>query len=457
MGRGIFNRRQFIKAALYASAAVAPLTIGRAKAQALDGTEVIVVGAGIAGLGAARSLADQGAKVTVLEAKPRIGGRLYTDFSMGAPFEYGAGWIHGPSPDNPTKQLADAVNAQTIVTDNDNMIVFDDEGEELDDEELEEIDEDWSDILEKVDEELELRDTRSLRQAVSDLFPSALNDEGLVWALSAYTEFATGGPIENLSAVLHDDDDAFDLPDVVVTTGYDKILGPLAEGLDIRLSTNVQTIEYGEDGATVYTDQGDFEADYVVCSLPLGVLKAGTVTFDPPLPSDYRKNIEKIGFGSVTKIAFKFEQPFWDVETQYFGIMTEPKGRWNYWMSYRTVSPENIFLGLSVGAYAPLADQMSDEEMKADALEVLRDVWEDAVGEPTEMLATHWYTDPASLGAYAFATPGCRPSQYDDLAEPIEDRLLLCGEHTIFDYAATTHGAYMSGLRAAELIIEEES
>jgi len=413
MGRAFFNRRQFIEAALYGStavAALAPFSIGRARAQALADTKVIVVGAGLAGLGAAKSLTEQGAEAIVLEIKPHIGGRLYTDYSMGAPFEYGAGWIHGPSEENPTKQLADAVNAQTFLTDSDSLIVFDDEGEELDDDELEEIDENWYGALGKMDEELELDDPRSLAQAVKDLVPGAMNNEGLVWALSAFTEFSKGGPIENLSAVLLDDDDAFDLPDVVVTTGYDKILGPLAEGLDIRLSTKVTTIQYGEDGVTVTTDQGDFEGDYVVCSLPLGVLKAGTVKFDPPLPSDYRKNIEKIGFGSVTKIAFKFEQPFWDLETQSFGIMTEPKGRWNYWMSYRTFSPENIFLGLSVGAYAPLADQMSDEVMKADALEVLRGVWGDAVGEPTEMLTTHWFVDPASLGAYAFPTPGCRPS-----------------------------------------------
>ena len=460
MGKGIFDRRQFIKAALYGStamAALAPFSIGRARAQALADVEVVVIGAGIAGLGAAKSLAEQGAKVVILEAKPHIGGRLFTDFSMGAPFEYGAGWIHGPSEDNPTKQLANAVNAQTVVTDDDNLTVFSADGEEWDDEEVEELNEDWADALYKVDEELELHDPRSLSQALGDLVPGALREEGTVWAFSAYTEFSKGAPIENLSAVYHDDDEAFDLPDVVVTTGYDKILGPLAEGLDIRLSTKVTAIEYGDDGVTVTTDQGDFEGDYAVCSLPLGVLKDGTVAFDPPLPGDYRENIEDIGFGSVTKIAFKFEQPFWDVETQYFGIMTEQKGRWNFWLNYRTFSPENIILGLSVGAYAPRADRMSDAEMQADALEVLRGVWGDAVGEPTQMLTTHWSTDPDALGAYAFPTPGCRPSQFDDLAEPVEDVLLLCGEHTIFDYAGTTHGAYMSGLRAAETIIDEES
>jgi monoamine oxidase len=132
---------------------------------------VIVVGAGLAGLGAAKSLTEQGAEVVLLEVKPHIGGRLLTYYSMGAPFEYGAGCIHGPSEENPTKQLADAVNAQTIVTDNDSMTVFDDEGEELDDDELEEIDEDWYGALGKVDEELELNDSRSLRQAVKDLVP----------------------------------------------------------------------------------------------------------------------------------------------------------------------------------------------------------------------------------------------------------------------------------------------
>ncbi|MBT3927713.1 MAG: NAD(P)-binding protein [Rhodospirillaceae bacterium] len=458
MRRGFFNRRQFLKAALYTSVSAAALSAGgaRLRAQAMAGSKVIVIGSGLAGLGAAKTLAEEGAEVIVLEAKPHIGGRLFTDFALGPPFEVGAGWIHGPSAENPVTRLAEAVDAQTVVTDDDNLTVFDAKGEELDEEEVEEINEGWADALEKVDSTLELHDKRSLKQALGDLVSGA-NDESMVWALSAYTEFSKGAPIENLSAVYHDDDDAFDLPDVVVVTGYDKILAPIAEGLDIRLSTRVSAVQYGDGGVTVETDQGTFAGDYVVCSIPLGVLKAGTVAFNPPLPSNYRENIEDIGFGSVTKIALKFDAAFWDVETQYFGIMTAQKGRWNYWVNYRTFAPENIILGLSVGAYAPLADRMSDAEMQADALEILRDVWGDAVGEPVQMLSTHWSVDPDAFGAYAFPTPGCRPSQFDDLAEPVAGRIFLCGEHTMFDYAGTTHGAYLSGLRAAEFVIEEVS
>jgi monoamine oxidase len=455
MQRHEIDRRRFLKLAMAASGGLALPSVGLSASQALKGAKVIVVGAGISGLGAARVLVDQGAEVVVLEAKPRICGRLLTDYSMGAPFEFGAGWIHGPSAANPVRQLSDAVKSGTFVTDDDSLIVFDSHGEEIEDERLEDIAETWEEILEGLDRELEDDDTRSLRDAIADSERAALQDPGVLWALSAYTEFSKGAPIEELSAVYHDDDKAFPGDDVVVTTGYDKILGPLAAGVDIRFSTAVTAIAYAGDGVIVRTPTGEFDGDYVICSVPLGVLKAGAVTFDPPLPAKIRRNIDGLGFGSVTKIALKFERAFWDQKTQYFGVMTKDKGRWNYWLNYRTFSQQNILLGLSVGAYALVADSMSDEEMTADALQVLRTVWEDAVGNPIQVKTTHWSTDPHTRGAYTYPRPGGRPSQFDGLAEPIEDRLFLCGEHTLFDYAGTTHGAYMSGLRAAELVFEE--
>ncbi|NMM44967.1 NAD(P)-binding protein [Rhodospirillaceae bacterium KN72] len=438
-----------------ASGAYVATPLGRARASALEGKTVIVVGAGVSGLGAARSLANQGATVIVVEGRDRLGGRLYTDWSLGAPFEDGAGWVHGPSDDNPAKRLTDAVGAEYVVTDNDNLVVFGPDGYELDEDRQSEVDDTWYDLIERIDENLELSDTRSLIDAIRYFDSSAAADPGVLWAFSAYTEFSKGGPIENLSAVYFNRDGVFPGDDVVVTTGYDKLLGPLSEGLDIRLSTKVTGITYGGDGVTVTTDKGPVTGDFVICSVPLGVLKKNVIAFDPPLPASYQKSIDKVGFGSVTKLALKFEEPFWDTDVQYFGMMTEPKGRWNYWLNYRTFCDENILLGLSVGAHSPVVDQMTDEEMKADGLAVLRNVWEDDVGEPIAMRATHWYVDPLSYGAYAFPTPGSYPSDYDGLAQPVENRLVLCGEHTIFEYAGTIHGAYLSGLRAAEMVIEE--
>ena len=117
-------------------------------------------------------------------------------------------------------------------------------------------------------------------------------------------------------------------------------------------------------------------------------MKAKNIKFKPSLPKKYIKIIDKLGFGSVTKIAMKFNDVFWDKETQYFGVNTAIKGRWNYWLNYRTFSRENILLGLSVGDYALIADQMNEKEMKNDAMIFLRDVWGENIPDPTDILTT---------------------------------------------------------------------
>lgn len=439
------------------AAGVVGLGSSRSEAADLSDVSAVVVGAGVSGLGAARKLTAQGANVTILEARSRIGGRLFTDHSLGAPFEVGAGWIHGPSQDNPAKQLADAVGAKYVVTNDENLVVFAADGQKIDRARLAEINGKWELILEFIDAETDLTDTRSLRQVIDDVFPGALSDPGIEWALSAYTEFSKGAAFEDLSATYHDDDEAFPTADVIVTTGYDSLLKPLASGLDIRLGHRVTEIAYDSDGVEVTAAGKTFEADYIVVAVPLGVLKAKRISFDPPLPRAYSSKIDRLGFGSVTKIAMKFETAFWDTGVQYFGVMTEQRGRWNYWMNYRTFSDVNVILGLSVGAYALVADRMSDSAMTADAMEVLRSVWGDAVGVPSEVLTTHWSKDENALGAYTYPTPGTRPSDFDDLGEAIEGVVFLCGEHTTFDYAGTIQGAYLSGLRAADRIAEEES
>lgn len=450
------SRRKFAKMVVASTGALVATAKGKARAESLSNVKVIVVGAGIAGLGAAKSLANQGAQVTVLEGRDKIGGRIATDWSMGAPFEVGAGWIHGPEKDNPIRGLSDAVKAEYYLTDDESLAVYDQVGKELDDGRLQKIERAWEKVHEHIEDEYDWGDKRNLVQAIDSYNSNYLKDPGIVWAFSAFTEFNKGGPIEDLSAHLFDWDKEFDTEDVILTTGYDEIVKPLAEGLEINLGHMVTNIAYRKSsGVAVTTDQGTFDADYCICTVPLGVLKKKQVTFEPPLPKSYQKSIDRLGFGSVTKIALKFAEPFWDTGTQYFGVITEPKGRWNYWLNYRTFSDENILLGLSFGTYALIADRMTKQQMTADAMDALRQVWKGNVSEPTEVLTTHWSEDPFALGAYTYPRPKNDRDDFDDLADGIKDRLFLAGEHTIFNYAGTTHGAYMSGLRAAEHVIDE--
>ena len=167
--RDNFNRRKFLEYSFFTSAALLAGPKRLARAGALDGIKVVVIGAGCSGLGAARTLADSGANVTVVEAKSNIGGRLLTDWSMGAPFEVGAGWIHGPENDNPTRKLADTVGSQYVVTDDDNLEVFNSSGESLSEEDLEELFEDWENEIERLDNNLEDNDKSSLREAMGNV------------------------------------------------------------------------------------------------------------------------------------------------------------------------------------------------------------------------------------------------------------------------------------------------
>ena len=446
------SRRHFLKlsmAALLASLSAKLSTQSAHGKKNLQGKTVVVVGAGIAGLSAAKTLQAYGAKVIVLEAGDYIGGRIRTNRSMGAPFEYGAGWIHGPSEENPIQQLAKQVHAQTFVTDDDSLEIFDANGTSLPEADYERLDGIYRRLSRKL-YRVSRGDRRSIEAAIADMEPELLQDPLARWLLSAFIEFDMGAGIEDISAANVFSDDAFDGDDVIFTQGYDCILKPLMEGLDIRLNTPVSQIHYQQDHVKV----NNLAADYLICTVPLGVLKGGTIRFNPPLPNKLQEAISSLGFGTVTKIALQFDQAFWDTETQYFGVMTEPKGRWNYWLNYRTFSDKNILLGLSFGRYAPVADQMTPAEMTRDALDVLRSVWGKRVGEPLSVLTTHWSEDPHFKGAYSYSQAGGSAAQYEIFAQPIAGQLFFAGEHTIFEYHGTTHGALLSGLRAAEQIID---
>jgi monoamine oxidase len=451
-----YSRRDLLKLALLATASSLVSLKLTAKNNSLKNKKIIVVGAGISGLSAAKKLTQYGAKVKVIEANDYIGGRIKTDWIFGndAPFEVGAGWIHGPSSSNPTKKIADKTGCKYFLTDDDNITTFDEDGTEWSSKRWEEVLRIWENTLQKVDRNLELNDKRSLRKAIEDINPKALQSPGVLWALSAYTEFDKGTSIEKVSAVYHDDDKLFQGRDVIIKDGYSSIIDNIAEGLDIVLNTKVTSINTNsKELVEVETERESFTCDYVVCSVPLGILKAKKIKFIPKLPNKFQESIKNIGFGSVAKIAHRFDKPFWDTKIQYFGINTEEKGRWNYWLNYRTFCKQNILLGLSVGDYALVADNFSEKKRREDSLSVLRNIWGNDISEPNKSISTNWSNDQNFLGAYSYTKPGARPRDYENLSKPINNKLFFCGEHTIFDYSATTHGALLTGLNVAEKII----
>ena len=169
------------------------------KNQILEGKTVIVIGAGISGLVAASTLIQKGANVIILEAKNYIGGRIRTDRSLGTPFEYGAGWIHGPSKDNPIRNLADSSNSSLFVTDDDSCELFNISGNDINEKVWDEIEEIWEEILyDKIDNNTK----GSILDVINEFDPNIWSDPNIRWIFSAYEEFNYGGPVHEISAGL---------------------------------------------------------------------------------------------------------------------------------------------------------------------------------------------------------------------------------------------------------------
>ncbi len=450
------SRRKFLRnIALVASAAALPkISFAKNKKVNTD-SKVVVIGAGFAGLAAARKLHDSGVDVIVLEGRDRIGGRIWSDRSLGYPVDLGASWIHGPAQDNPIKVLSDDAGASTFETDDESLIVYDENGNEIDDATLDTYYDDYNTLLEEIENYASgLQDDETVKTAIENIEPSWLSDLIMIYQLTSYMEFDSGGDITELSAKYWQNDKKFPGKDVLFPNGYDELINHLAEGLDIRTGQIAEEIDYSGETIYVSTDQGEFEADFVVVTLPLGVLKNESVTFTPELPASKTDLMNQVKTGYINKVFLSFDEAFWDEDMQYIGITTEEKGKYPYFLNAKKFVPVNGLMTFGFGLYGLTIEQKSDEEVKNDVLDVLRKVYGNDVTEPAGIVISRWSSDPFAYGSYSFANVESSPDFFDDWQNPVESKLFFAGEHTTNDYRGTAHGAYITGENAANAILD---
>ncbi len=245
--------------------------------------------------------------------------------------------------------------------------------------------------------------------------------------------------------------------------GLSAIPEYLAEGLDVRLSTPVSAVSYDSEGAVVSTESGeDFAADRVIVTVSLGVLKAGDISFDPPLPSTNTDAIERLGMGLMDKVWLIFPEVFWDPDIDFKGFLSEPQGQFASWNYYGG----NALMVWHAGGNATTLEYQSDDEIIAGAMDTLRIMYGDDIPDPTETLIARFDVDavdaisgatPRSTyikGAYSYLALGSTPDDRSDIAAPVMDRIFFAGEHTNPDHPALLQGAYDSGIREANNIVD---
>lgn len=447
------ERRNFIKTSTLALPAMASLSSFLTSCSKDDvdpittDKKVLVIGAGIAGLSAAKYLNDRGVSVTVLEAQSRIGGRIKTDYSLGFPFDEGASWIHGPKK-NPITDLAKNADCETCVTKDESVELFDTDGKAYDESKWDDAEE----AYEKIVGELSGSANTSFGDVFFEKYPQYQNDRLWTYMLSAYLEFDTGGDISKLSSVDYYDDKAYRGKDEIITNGYDRIPNYLAEQLEVRLNVQVTNIDYTDTLVKVSTNGEDFEADFVIVAVPLGVLKKEVISFSPALPSNTQNAIDRLEMGCVNKYLCTWDDAFWDTKLQYIGYTPEEKGKFNYFMNFRKFSDTNALMTFTFGEYSELAETLSDEEVIDQIMPHLQAIYGNDIPRPSSMLRTKWKADEFTFGSYSFPTKGGGSADFQSFEEEIDDKLFFAGEHTIKDYRGTVHGAFLSGEREGEKI-----
>jgi monoamine oxidase len=418
---------------------------------------VIVVGAGLAGLAAARDLAARGVKVTVLEARNRIGGRIWTSNDWpGLPMDLGASWIHGTN-GNPLTKLADVIGAKRLATSYDSSMALDATGKAVD---LARAYAKAEGVIAAARKKAEARDADQSLEAALVASPAwqkaGADDRRLIrHVLNGSVEAEYGGASSEVSAWYFDASKDFGGGDVLFPGGFAQIVAHLARGLAIRTSAPVAAIAPEGTGVAITLRGGEIlRADHVLVTVPLGVLKKGDIAFDRPLATSRLQAIETIGMGLLNKCWLRFDRVAWPADVDWIEWVGPRPGYWSQWVSLARVAGAPVLLAFHAADAARSLEPLTDAHMANEAHRALQSMFGANFPAPNAVQVTRWGQDPFTHGAYSFNAVGTTPATRKALSGfDWDGRLSFAGEACDGSYSGTAHGALLSGQAAARAVL----
>jgi monoamine oxidase len=417
---------------------------------------VIVIGAGMAGLGAARLLQDAGAKVTVIEARDRIGGRTHTSHLWpDLPVDMGASWIHGTK-GNPLTTLARDLGLSVTPTTYDRSVTRDDRGRSI---AFDKAERRAMRLVDKARKRIDDAPRDVSLQTALETLPdwAALPDADrriARLAINTRIEHEYSGDWSALSAWHFDAGKDFGGPDAVVTPGYGPMAHHLARGLDLRLGEPVTRIAPRAQGVEVTTPLATHRAGHAIVTLPLGVLQSGRVAFATPLDPARQRAIDNLGMGLLNKCILRFDRVFWPPDVDWIDYLGPTPTLWADWTSYLRATGQPLLVGFNAARMADAVEGWTDRDTTASAMDALRAMFGTAAPDPLGSQISRWRQDPFALGAYSFKAVGSRPKDRKALfGADWDDRLFFAGEATSRDVPATVHGALLTGRAAARALL----
>jgi len=249
--------------------------------------------------------------------------------------------------------------------------------------------------------------------------------------------------------------------DGFIAEGFYNIVQYLAKPLKnlILLNHVVKTVEQDNSHVIVHTNQGSFFGDFLICTLPLGVLKNHSVLFSPSLPDWKEESIEKIGFGLMNKIYIQFPEIFWNPIIEGLGYISEShRGEFGFFLTLHHLLKKPVLVCFVAAEFAKKVEKWTDQEIIDRIMEILSSIYgknDKIIPKPTHYVMSRWFQDPFARGSYSFMRVHSTPKHLENLARPV-GRIHFAGEATA-KYPGYTHGAYISAKREVDRIFNKIS
>ena len=404
--------------------------------------DLVVIGAGAAGLGAAKRAAELGLSLTLLEASHRIGGRAYTEeLATGVPFDLGPHYMHSASL-NPFVAMAEEFDI-AYRRDGRQIQIHHGEGWASDREMN-----DWRAFEAGCGTAIATAAEAGRDVAVSDVTPREARWTPLHDYWVSVLSSADPDQVSTVDSMAYNDTHE----DWPVAGGYGTLVARMGRDVPVTLNNAVERLDWSGKGVKATTAKGVVRARAAVVTVSNGVLAAGTIRFDPALPDWKLAAIDGLPLGDGNRIAFHVDGAAFKIEgdcnvslldgdSEPMNFMICPYGH-------------DIVIARIAGRFSAWLERSGPRAMMEQALDRLARIFGNDISKHIHRWSySAWRGDPFIGGAYSCARPGMA-HQRAPMAAPVDDRLFFAGEATSQEFFATVHGAYLSGVAAAEAAAE---
>lgn len=402
--------------------------------------KIVIIGAGAAGIGAARRLRQSNCNLVLLEARARLGGRVFTDaVASSYPLDLGCEWLHSADR-NPLRKIAQdldfTVDSSPAPWDKPSLKASMAPSDERD----------FSKAIDRFYERLDAAARGPKDRRASELLEPGCRWNALIDAISTHINGVELDRVSIFDGDNYDDSET----DWRVVEGYGTLIARLGADFPVQMNTKVECIDHSDKRIRLTTSNGSFEADAVIVTVPTNVIASGRLRFLPDLPQK-RDAAANLPLGVANKVFFSLDNAEeFERDTNVYGAL-DRVATGNYYLRIAGRPLLEGFFGgalardLETGGLAAFADFASTE---------LANVMGSAFCKRLHpIISTAWSSDPFSLGSYSYAVPG-HVSDRAILAAPVDERIFFAGEACSKYYFSTAHGAYKSGQKAAKALLK---